>query len=539
MTRAIIFCIFFFFAHDLYAQVAPGGDTLREIEIIKGRSLREKTVDSLTRLQTIAGDVILKEGNTLFICDSAIINQRLNTIEAFGNIHINQSDSMHAYSQYMRYMGNERIAYMQKNVRLTDKKGTLFTEELEYNLGTGIGIYNRNGRVVNGKTVLTSTSGTYFSDTKDIFFRNNVRLVNPTDTITADSMQYNTLTEVATFIGPTNIKGKDFKIYTTSGFYNMKTGEALFDQRSLFKDSVRTFIADHTAFDDKSGIAQLEGNAVVKDSAGGYTVLGNQIFLNKKNNSFLATRKPVLIIKHENDSTYIAADTLYSGFRLNNSKIDSVKITDTLRTDSTINTASLKNKKSKTPQDSSRYFQAFHHVRIYNDSLQSVCDSLFYSAKDSVFRLYNEPVVWNGKSQITGDTIYMFTKNQKAERLYIFDHGMVISKSKGTFYNQVSGRTMNAYFTEGKINTMKVKGSPSESIYFIQDEDSAYVGMNRATGDVIDILFINAEINKVRYINDVKGILHPIRQVTEDIKYLRGFNWLDKRRPKNKAELFE
>src|SRR6185312_9201733 len=68
------------------------------------------------------------------------------------------------------------------------------------------------------------------------------------------------------------------------------------------------------AMDNKSGNAQMEGNALVRDSAGGYIVLANQIFLNKKINSFLATRKPVLIIKQKNDSIYVAADTIFSGY---------------------------------------------------------------------------------------------------------------------------------------------------------------------------------------------------------------------------------
>src|SRR5690606_17057051 len=63
------------------------------------------------------------------------------------------------------------------------------------------------------------------------------------------------------------------------------------------------------------GNGQLEGNAVIIDSANSFVVIANQIFLNKKNNSFLATRKPLLIIQQKNDSTYIAADTIFSGLK--------------------------------------------------------------------------------------------------------------------------------------------------------------------------------------------------------------------------------
>ena len=75
----------------------PSTDTTKEIQIIQGNSLREKNVDSITSLQTIAGNVILKEGLTLFYCDSATINKQTNIMEAYGNIHINQNDSIHTY----------------------------------------------------------------------------------------------------------------------------------------------------------------------------------------------------------------------------------------------------------------------------------------------------------------------------------------------------------------------------------------------------------------------------------------------------------
>ena len=92
-----------------FAQV-PAPDSVRIIEILSGLSLREKTIDSLTKIETIAGNVMLKEGATKFSCDSAIINRKLNTLEAFGNVHINDADSLHTYAQYVKYIGTERVA---------------------------------------------------------------------------------------------------------------------------------------------------------------------------------------------------------------------------------------------------------------------------------------------------------------------------------------------------------------------------------------------------------------------------------------------
>jgi hypothetical protein len=50
---------------------------------------------------------------------------------------------------------------------------------------------------------------------------------------------------------------------------------------------------------------------------------------------------------------------------------------------------------------------------------------------------------------------------------------------------------------------------------------------------------VNKQLNKIKFVNSVDGTLYPLRTVTDDLKYLKGFLWQDKRRPKNKLELFE
>ncbi len=685
---------------SLAQAVAPaantGQDTLRIIQILNGDRLREKEIDSATIIQTLAGHVILKEGLTLFYCDSAVINKQTNILEAYGNVHINQNDSIHTYAQSLRYIGNDRVAFLKKDVRLTDNKGTLYTQDLEYDLRSSIGKYKNGGRVVNGKTVLTSTEGVYYAETKDVYFKKNVHLVDPKYDIRNDTLLYNTQTQVSSWNTPTVIKSKNGgDIYSSSGVYDLKNGKAFFGNRTIIKDSSRTYVSDNSAYDEITGIAQLEGNAIIKDSTNGYTVLGGQIYLNKNDNSFLATRKPVLIFKGDgNDSTFIAADTLFSGVEHRDkygnviaTKKDTIKsktvvnVNDSLLTlnknrdssglrkgidsvnmksmigkmpragltkgtvvivkttvpmdttglkihavnldprllmrqkikavptkkmaaaDSLLSVKKARKLPNKTLPDSmavvnvsstpdslgvisttglpdslsvkkivrdslgniiavgdsatikdsvidnrkliaaadttTRFFVAFHNVRIFNDSLQSVCDSLYYSSLDSIFRLFQHPLVFSNNSQISGDTIYMYTKNKKAERLYVFENGIIINKANERMYNQIAGRTLNGYFKDGEMDYMRAKGSPAESVYYPQDEDSAYIGMNRSKGDVIDIYFLDKEIHKIKFINDVDGTLYPMRQIPEDQKYLKNYKWEDKRRPKNKLELFE
>ena len=550
--------------------IPPPHDTVRVIQIVKAKSLREKVIDSVNTIETAAGDAVIKEGLTTTYCDSVVISRPSNIVEAFGNIHIDDNDSIHTYAQSLRYIGKERIAYLKKNVKLTDKKGTLLTDELEYNLKTGIATYKNGGKVINGKTLLTSQEGVYYSDTKDVYFKKNVHLIDPKYNITTDSLLYNITNDIATFIAPTHIVSKDGIIDTKSGTYNLKTGEAIFYGRTNIRDSTHFISGDKISSDDKTGIVQIIGRGKFVDSVNKVTVLGGTLEISRKDNSFLAYNKPVMILYKDNDSTYIAADTLFSGLR----KYDSVQKKQMVKVDTLnkITTVSIiKNdsanvvvaEKSKNdtlqkvqPQKADtikkatlvnlnkadtaiRYFLGFHHVRIFNDSLQSVADSLYYSTDDSTFKLFGHPLVWNGKTQIAGDTIYMYTENQKPKHLYVFYNGIIINQTADRLFNQIGGRTVNGYFKEGAIDYVRVKGSPAESIFYPQDDDSAYTGMNRSSGDVIDIFFVNKELNKVKFVNNVDGVMYPLRQIPADKKELRNFKWLDARRPKTKLELFE
>jgi hypothetical protein len=127
--------------------------------------------------------------------------------------------------------------------------------------------------------------------------------------------------------------------------------------------------------------------------------------------------------------------------------------------------------------------------------------------------MFREPVLWNDKTQVEWRYhVPVYRKLKRQKRLYVFNNGMVVNQSADTLYNQMAGRTLNGYFVDGSIDYIRVKGSPAESIFYPQDEDSAYIGMNRSSGDVIDIYFVNKELNKVKFINDVNGTLYPLNR---------------------------
>ncbi len=525
----------------LYAQVIPPpattpvstfstGDSLTNVDILSSKRLTIQKLNDSTTLQILAGVVRLKQGTSFFDCDSCVINSSAKTFEAWGNVHIKDADTVNINASHLRYLINKKIAYLDGGVKLSDGKGLLTTPDLEYDMTTDIGIYKHGGKVVNKKTVLTSKEGYYYAGLKDVYFKNNVELKDPAYTIKTDSLLYNTLTQTTRFIAETFIRDSSGRtIETKDGFYNLATGKAEFGQRPIIHDGKTLIIADRIAFNDSDGTSQATGNVIIRDSVQGTTIVAGNVFRDNKRDRILATNKPLMIVKQDADSIYITADTLFSA-----------RLTDLYDKKDSLIKDTVKGKKVVTinsKDSTNRYLEAYRNVRIFSDSLQAAGDSLFYSFKDSVFRLYQDPVIWSKGSQITGDTVLVFTKNKKADRIKVFENSFMINEVEPGVYNQVKSSRMDGYFKDGAIDSVRAAGF-AECIYFIQDEDSAYTGINESKCDIMDIYFGDGTLKRAVFRSAVTGTIWPMKDKSPDEMKLPNFNWMDTKRPKTKYDLF-
>ena len=102
------------------AQVpASTGDTLQNgkkiFEILDGRVIQFLQQDSTHNFNIAVGNVCIKQEKTLFYADSVVMNNFDKSMEAFGNIHINDADSVHTYAQYLKYNGITKKAILRKS----------------------------------------------------------------------------------------------------------------------------------------------------------------------------------------------------------------------------------------------------------------------------------------------------------------------------------------------------------------------------------------------------------------------------------------
>lgn len=517
--RHFLWLCFLLFGAESFGQspvpsMSTTPDSGRFVQIIKADVFRRVKRDTAGDLNILIGNVVLQQATTLIYCDSAAQNLLINQVEAFGNIHINDNDSVHAYSQYMKYMGDTKIAELKKKVKLTDGKGVLTTEALEYNVNTNIGTYLNNGKVVNGESVLTSKEGIYYANTRDVYFQKNVRLKDPEYLLNTDTLQYNLNSEIANLLAYTTIKDNRSVIRSKKGVYDLKQGLANFTERPIITDSTQRVEADSIVYNKPTGAGLAKGRVTYSDTSQGIFMTAGIANFNNQTKAVTAYVQPLMRLKQDGDSLFVAADTLHSAYEKSDS---SGKI---------------------NPADTIRFFRAYHHVRIFSDSLQGKCDSLHYSGLDSVFRFFRDPVMWSQGNQISGDTIYLFTKNKKADKVLVNENAISINKTQDGLYNQLRGNVLTGQFADGEIDFLRTKGN-SESLYYLQDSDSAYIGLSYSMADAITMKFINKELKRISWINTVSGTTFPMNKIPDDKRELRNFSWQEEIRPKKMEDLLK
>jgi lipopolysaccharide export system protein LptA len=260
---------------------------------------------------------IFRQENAVLTCDSAYFYIEKNSFEAFGNVHINQADTINIYSDLLNYNGNTKMAVLTNNVKLTDNDAVLTTNNLDYNLGTKIGRYINGGKIVNDKNVLTSENGYYFTQSKDAYFRYKVQVKSPEVLIKSDTLKYNTISKIAYFFGPTNIYGKTDTLYTENGQYNTSNDQAKFGKNNLYTQNSKSLKGDSLFYDGKVGFGRAVKNIVFIDTAQKVELRGNLGIYTKRDESIMVTKNAYVIFITEKDSVskdsvWLTADTLRS-----------------------------------------------------------------------------------------------------------------------------------------------------------------------------------------------------------------------------------
>lgn len=541
-------------------------------------------------IRYLNGNVRLFRDSVFMYCDSAIMIGSQMT--AYGNVAIIQNDTINIFADSLIYDGDENMAELFNNVILESNNQQLFTDYLNYDLDQKIGKYTQGALLKNENSEIKSKIGKYFVKSEQVKFYETVTIVNEDFKLWADSLLYDTENDIAYFLGPTRIDQEEAKIYCQDGYYNIRDEIAEFKKQAQYRQNDKTATGDLISYNgqlkrvilagsanykeldkfakadtivyfEESEDTELIGNAFYKDDS--RSVDGIRISYNTKTESFKSMGRSTIV----DSTTVLTANTVEfieeSDIGLAYGQVELVDTSSktTIFSESMFMKQSENYSKAFNPDgtrpllqtlldedslflkadtllsletpDSITLLHAYYNVRLFKSDLQAKCDSLIYNTTDSTITMYNDPVIWSDSSQFSADTIEIFLKNNQIDRIDLKNKGFIISTSDSIFFNQIKGKMIEVFFVDGNLDSMSVEGN-SESIYFMTDDNDAYIGMNKSVCSKMGFKFFDNELKDIFFLVDVNSNLIPIQQVNPDEK-LDGFNWQDLLRPKRKEEL--
>lgn len=463
-------------------------------------------------IRKLLGNVRFKHEDVLMYCDSAYLFTLENKLYAYSNVRIIRGDSLELTGDSLKYYGDTKFAELRGDITATTPTQQLITSYLDYDIGNNI-VYYAGGGVItdteNNQT-LRSERGTYVVNESTYYFKTNVDIQDSNFRIVSDTLQYNTSTELATFFGPTHIYDDSTDIYCESGFYDRLNKKSVFTKNAYIQDKEQILRGDSILYDQNVGFGEFFNNVSIEDTINKVTVAGDYGYYNEVDSSSMVTGHTLMTQIFTDDTLYLHADTLLA-------------FNDSL---------------------SKKAIAAYHHVQFYKPDLQGKCDSLTMYQGDSLLKMFHDPVLWNGASQITGEHIFIKTYDGIIEKMYIDEDALIISKNDtapeaDTVYdfNQIQGRELTAFFRDNEIFKINVEGN-GQTIYYAEEEDGSVFGLNRLDCSNMTLYLVESKIKDIRFYVKPSGVLHPLKELTNDIRYFRYFKWREGEQPKAMEDIF-
>jgi len=441
----------------------------------------------------VTGNVKFTHKGTIFYCDSAVLIRKTNYLDAYGHVRIVDGDSITVTAQTLHYDGNSKIAKLRNNVVLTKlDQMQLFTDYLDYDRNSSIANYFNTGKIVDSTNVLTSKKGYFNTHSSFASFKTDVVGTNKEKTLKSDTLVYNTKTGVVYFVAPTVITDIEGNVFNyNEGVYETKLKSSNLANGIAETDSYY-LKGDKMKLDDIRGEYTATGNVYMLAKNDDIIITGQKAVMNKHTHITKIFDNPLLKMINATDTLYLTADTLVS--------IDS-------------------------EVDIQKRLLAYSNVQIFKSDLKGVSDSIAYYVSDSTMSLFGEPVLWSGENQMTSDTIDIIIQNKGLYKMDLYPNAFVASLDSADYYNQISGRSMVAWFKNEELSIVNVYGN-GESIFIMRDEKTQNViGLNKIVCSNITLRFEDRKLTDASFVVKPVGDFIPPHELKKGDAQLSGFEW--------------
>lgn len=464
---------------------------------------------NLPDVQKLSGNVKLQHGSWLMYCDSAYLNERTNSFEAFGHIRIKEGDSINITSRSLVYDGVTRMAILRGNVILNNGSSSLFTETLYYDRNQDLAYYDESGTIADSENVLTSVYAEYQTKTGDAYFREEVEIENPDFNLQTNLLYYNTNDHICRIISPTTITSDSTRIETDKGFYNTQDNIGILLNRSNVFHPEGTLTGDSIICDRKAELVEAFGDVEIIGQKKKANFYGDYGFWDQKKEYIFATERSYAIDYSQKDSLFVSADTIEG-----------------------INTP--------LPNKEKVYFlKAYKNGKLYRKDMQGVADSITYFSRDSLLSLVGRPILWADSAQLTGDTIRIFGSQDTIKKAQIWNNAtsMRSLSTKGLF-DQIQSDSIEARWINNQIREAHYIGNVESWFFLEQEKIHYYYAVSHIKNPRMDIFIEKDSLQKVYWRGEAKGHIYPIEQLTPDKQFLGKTSWKSDMRPLSPLDVY-
>ncbi|MGY6648417.1 OstA-like protein [Wenyingzhuangia sp. IMCC45574] len=449
------------------------------------------------------GAVKVKHQGAILTCKKALFYKKDNKIYAYGDVFINQADTLTQASDHLQYDGDTQKGLSWGKVIVKDNDITLTTDTLHFNRETQIMHYDCFGTIVNKENTLTSVVGEYFANDKKLTAKQNVKVVNPDMTLKTGHMDYYTQSGRTHLYGPSTIDNKDSDLYTERGIYDtrLSLGYLLKNSKIYHQDS--EIEGDSLFYNEETNFASGTGNLIITDTVNNIIVTGDYGEIYRAKDSIIVSEKPMAISIVDLDSMFIHGDLL-----------------------------------SVTGPENDKVMRVYNHVKIFKSDLSGKCDSLVTYQGKGITEMYVNPVLWSDNNQITGDSIRLINnaETNKLDSLNIIRNALIVQKDSAG-YNQIQGKNMFGKFIDQKLSSLLAKGNGAV-INYARDERGILNAIMDIECSNIRFSLKDNRIQEILFLKKPEGKTYPPSQYPKDKGKLKGFIWRDDEKPLKKEDIF-
>lgn len=451
----------------------------------------------------LLGNVKIKHEGIILQCKKAVHYKNNNFIKAYGDVILNQGDTIIQTSRYTEYNGNTKKALSWGKVVIKDPQMTLRTDTLEFDRTRQLLFYKYFATIKDSINTLTSNTGNYYLANNKFQAISDVVITNPDYILNSNHLDYYTNNGQAFLYGASTIISNDNLIYSEKGFYDTKQNKSYFTKNARIEYNDREIKADSLYYDRNIGFASATNNIQIIDTLNNSLLKGEYAEYYEKLDSAFVVNRAVAITNTNTDSLFIHGDTLLV-----------------------------------TGKPDKRIIRAYHHVKFFKSDMSGKCDSLHTNQASGLTQMFRDPVLWSNESQITGDTIQLLsnTKTEKLDSLKVLNNAFIISKDSVGF-NQIKGRNLYGKFKNNDLHLVNIIGN-AEVIQFVRNDNQELIGINKTTCSSIEFILKDGGIENAKFITQPEGETFPPSNLPENVRKLRGFLWRKDERPLTKDDIF-